>query len=553
MSGSVIQITYDDAGTPLDITDDVIFEDATFEQQMNAVPGTFSFRVHDPSQSYDFITGREIRLLVDNVPLFGGYLMRVSMTYPFSADNTSSPGSYQNRIWRLEGVDYNILFDNRIIRKTTDYTTFVPSKTGYAKTTMDGQVLRLLLSTWSDFPSGFDITTQVDDIVAVLPSTSTVPFIYQQQGTKLRSQFDNQAAWANALFYISADKTVHYHTFERVQKRWGFSDDPNYAAISTSSGYQNATYGFREVSGTEDGTLLVNDALIWGGASPASEDVLFARYQDAVASVSSGAHTYVQEGAVTPGSSIDVHGRWQIAETHFGESNSKTGLGILSGVKQRANQIINGPPGGDPYGSGVLRGLRYPQWSFEFTWFASHVPLLSGSPDHIVAGDLVTIDLDTFGVSEMMPCRTVRITFPNLDETGKAYVQFRGEFSLQYSDSIALWKTIMGSRVTNQNATIRGVNESSLSTDYGDYGTFTPYESANGSRTLFSIKLTTDSLAVGYIMRTTAVYVNGLLKRQGVDYTETSPTNGTFTFTSPPAGGSVIIVTCRTLEAGVVV
>jgi len=539
MSGSVIQITYDNAGTPQDITANVIFEDATFEQQMNAVPGTFSFRVHDPEQTYDFITGREIRLYVDSVPLFGGYLQRVSMTYPFAADDTSNPGSYQNRIWRLEGVDYNILFDNRIIRKTTNYTTFVPSKTGYAKTSMDGQVLRMLLSTWSDFPSGFDITTEVDDIVAVLPAESTTAFVYLQQGTKIRAQFDNQAAWANALFYISADKKVHYHTFESVLKNWGFSDDPNYTT----------TFGFREVSGTEDGTLLVNDALIWGGASPASEDVLFARYQDSVASVSSGPNTYVQEGAVTPGSSIDVHGRWQIAETHFGESNSKTGLGILSGVKQRANQIINGPPGADPYGSGVLRGLRYPQWSFEFTWFASDVP----EADHIVAGDLVPIDLDTFGVSELMPCRTVRITFPNLDETGKAYVQFRGEFSLQYSDSIALWKTIMGSRVTNQNATIRGVNNASLSTDYGDYGTFTPYESANGSRTLFSLKLTEDNLVVGYILRTTAVYVNGLLKRQGVDYTETSPLNGTFTFTSPPASGATIIVTCRTLEAGVVV
>jgi len=551
MSGSVIEIIYDDMGTPVDITSNVIFEDAMFEQQMNAVPGTFSFRVHDPNQGYDFVTGREVRLIIDDVPMFGGYLMRVSMTYPFSADDTSNPGSYRNRIWRLEGVDYNILFDNRIIRMTTNYTTAVPGGTatsGYPKATMDGVAIKQLLANYCDFPTGFDITTKIDNVVTVLPSTATTKFIFKQQGTKLREQFESFAAHGHSVFYIGADKALHYHAYESVEKRWGFSDDPNYAAISTASGYQNATYGFREVAGTEDGSLIVNDVLMWGGAAPASEDVLFARYQDQVASVSSGAHTYVQSGAITPGSSLDVHGRWQYAETHFGETNSRTGMAILDGVKQRANQIINGPPGIDLLAE--KKGLRYPQWQFEFTWFASGVPLLSGVPDHIVAGDLVTIDLDTFGVSEMMPCRTLRITFPNLDETGKAYVQLQGQFSLEYTDPIALWQTILKARVTSQNATVRGVNNASLSTNYGDYGTFTAYESPNGSRTVFSIKLNAHDVVVGYIIRTTSVYVNGAYKTPTTHYTESDPENGEITFVSAPATGAAVVITCRTLEAG---
>jgi len=545
MSGSIIQITYDDAGTPLDITSDVLYEDASFEQQMNAVPGTFSFRVKDPEQTYDFVTGREVRLFVDDIPMFGGYLMRVSMTYPFSADNTSSPSTYRNRIWRLEGVDYNILFDNRIMRREDNYLIHLPNNAGYPKTHMDGAVLKTLLSTFCDFPTGFDITTKIDDIATVLPSTSTDVWYYKQQGTKIRDQFDEQAAWAHAVFYIGADKAVHYHAYETLKKRWGFSDVPNYLAITASpDDYQSATHGFREVSGTEDGTLIVNDSMVWGGGSPASEDILFARYQDAVGSVSSDSQTYVQYGTVTGGSSIDLHGRWQYAETHFSEEGS--GYSILQGVKTRATQIINGPPGADAYG--LQKGLRYPQWQFEFQWFADTVPLLSGDPDHIVAGDIVNIDLETFGVSEFMPCRTLRISFPGLDETGKAMVLLNGQFSLQYTDPIALWKTILHPKTTSITSYIRGVNNSSSSTQYGDYGIFTPYESPNGSRTVFSLRLVDNVTTVGYIMGTMAVYINGLLKRKGVDFTESDPANGEFTMTSAPAGGVDMAVTCRTLD-----
>jgi hypothetical protein len=534
MSGSTVQITYDDAGTPVDITNDVLFEDAQFESQMNAVAGTFSFRVKDPDQSYDFVTGREIRLYIDGIPMFGGYVKRVGMTYPFPADNTSNPEAYEKRIWRLEGVDYNVLFDTLFIRKTTNYLGHAPNETGWAKTTMDGYVLRTLLSTYCDFPSGFDATSEIDDITAVLPDDSDETFFYKQQGTKIRDQFDEQAAWAGAVFYIGPDKKVHYHAYETIQKRWGFSDSPNYNAITTSPDeYQGATWGFREVSGTEDGTLIINDALIWGGGAPATTSTVFARIQDDTDSYTYVAgKSWIDDGDLVPGSSIDTHGRWQISETHFNE------LKILSAVKARANVIVNGPPGADVYGQ--QKGLRYPQWFFEFTWFGEQVPELDGTPDHIIAGDIVSINLASFDVSEYMPCRTLRITFPELDPGGNAHVQFNGEFSLQYTDPIALWKTILNYRPATEAQAINAITDDSTDAGYGDYATLTPLESMDGSRTVFTVKF-------AYIMNTLVVYLNGLQQVRDTHYTESDPASGEFTMTSAPVATDTMYVTCRTL------
>lgn len=542
MSGSTVLITYNG----IDITSDVLYASATFESQMNAVPGTCSFKVQDLNQTHSFITGKEIRLFIDGIPMWGGYVRRVNMGFPFEADDTSTPDEYPNRVWEIQGTDYNILFDTLIIRRTSNYTGLVPDATGYAKGTDDGWALWKMLYSFSDFPSGFNITATrsgadtIDDITTVLPSTSNKTFHYKQQGTKLRDQFDELAKQSGAVYYISADKKVHYHAYEDVQKRWGFSDDPNYAAITTSPAtFQNATYGFREVTGEEDGTLITNDAFIWGG-SPLGSDgtTLFARYQDAVEDVATTSSTYVQSGATVSGSSIYTHGRWQIAETHFDGGM----YGNLDGVKARANVILNGPPGAT--GNGVLKGLRYPQWSFQFNWYAERVPILDGAPDHIIAGDIVSISLDTFGVEQFAPCRSVRITFPGQDPSGKSFVLFSGEFSFSYTDPISLWKMLL--KATDQRTdtinTATSANNDSTVTSYGAFGTFTPVETPNGVTTVFTLPN-----GIGYIWQSTQVYLNGLIQRLGTDYYETSGPDGTITFSSAPVSTDLILIICRTL------
>jgi hypothetical protein len=547
---SVVLVTYNNtSNVDVDITNDVLFQDARFEAQMNAVPGTFSFRVKDPDQTYDFVTGREVRVFVDDVPMFGGYILRATMHYPFEADNTFNPATYEKRIWQLEGSDYNLLFDTRFIRRTSNYTGHVPNATGYAVDMMDGEALRTLLSTFCDFPSGFDITTEIDDINTVLPEdTDQTGYRYKQQGTKIRDQFAETAAWrSGAVFYIGADKKVHYHAYENVKKHWGFSDSPNYNSITGGAGDFDidgeaiAKWGFREVTGVEDGSMIVNDVMVWGGGAPVGDKVRFARYQDTVGTVTTTSTTYVESGTVTPGSSIDLHGRWQHGETRFND------LKTLRSVKTRAEVIIDGPPGSDAYGQ--QKGLRLPQWTFEFNWYAHKVPTLGGDPNHIVAGDIVNITLGVFGVSEFMPCRTLRISFPTLDETGKAVVLFSGEFGMQYTDPVALWSAILKSKPTTAINTTIAVTDDSESTAYGDIFNGEPYETPNGSRTLFSLRLS-NGIAIGYITNTLILYINGLAQRRGTDYTESDPATGEFTISTAPSGTDTLFVNCRTLENG---
>lgn len=524
---ATVQIIYDPAGVNEDITSDVMFSDATFEMQMNAIPGTASFRVVDQARTHSFTTGKEIQLWIDNVQMWGGYIRRVNRTFPFLADDTVPAATYKNRIWQIEAVDYNILFDSLIIRRTANYTSHVPDATGYLKTTQDGWALWKLLYSFTDFPSGFGIdatranATEIDDIRTVLPSDATTKFKYKQQGTKIRDQFKDLAQMASATFYISGDKKVHYHAWEDMEKRWGFSDNPNWNAITASpTTYQGSDWGFHEVIGEEDGSVIVNDVIIWGGSAfGSSGTVIYKRAEDATSQA--------------------AHGRWQLGEVHFNE------FGTQGMVDARAWAILEGPPGAT--NQGVLKGMRYPQWKLTFEWWADQVPAINGVRDHIKAGEFTRIELETFGLTGAnviyAPCRTLRITFPQLSPTGDAHALFSGEFSYSYTDSIGLWAAMLGGQSRTGSLIISTVGNDSTSAKYGDYGTFTAF-TPDGVTTVFD--LPND---LGYIAQTLQVVLNGLDQRRGTDYFETNPAAGTFTFATAPLSTDSITVYCRMLAA----
>jgi hypothetical protein len=358
---------------------------------------------------------------------------------------------------------------------------------------------------------------------------------------------EDLAKMAGATFYISADKKVHYHAYENQIKRWGFSDDPNYTAITASpADYQNADWGFHEVEAELDGTMLVNDALIWGGSPIGSEgNVIFARYQDATDNVDSTTYTYIQNGNVVTDSSIDKHGRWQTGEVH-----TEGGMyGNIKGVKARANVIINGPSGTSAKGD--TKGLKNPTWQFTFSWWASQVPELSGVKNHIIAGDIVRISLDAFGVAQYAPCRTMRVSFVDTDPaTLETFTSFNADFSYSYTDPTTLWKTLLkanaatgSSSGTSTGVSVTTAGNTSTTTSYGAFGDFTPVETPNGSTTVFTLPN-----GIGYIPYSLDVYLNGLIQRPDVDFYETNPEAGTFTMTSAPVSTDTIQVLCRTLS-----
>ena len=528
MSGSVIQILYDGS----DITNKVIVSNARFESQLNAVPGTFSAKCRDLTQTLDFVTGREFVLIIDGVRMWGGFLTVVRRIHAFDADDTTPVNTYSHRMFELQGVDYNVLFDRRILRNSNNFLVRIPSLTAAeAQATFDGEIITSALDNYSDM-GGFDHSTYVDNVMAPNKYNPTRAWAWPEQGEKLRVLFDSLSKFEGQVYYIDAAKNVHWHSLERTQARWGFSDTPNHAAISTStSTFQNATYGFREVEATEDGSVIVNDAMVWGGAAYTGDGAtVFARYQDAVGSVTDTTYTYIQNGSVVPGSSIDTHGRWQMGEVHIGE------LGTKNMVKARANGIINGPPGSDTQGQ--QRGLRYPQWTFRFVWHSANVPSISGVKQHIQAGQVVTIEMNVFGVTKILPCRRLTISFPLSSPDGNAHVEFEGDFGIQPDDPFSLWAFLLKQEAKRQNSvsTYSTTSDTSTSTVYGAIGNFVPTPTANGAITTFSIPF-------GYIYGTLQVYDNGRLLTSGV--TQSDPEGGVFTVSPAPSGP--LFATARTL------
>lgn len=507
MSGATVVIRVDG----VDITDRVIFESANFESLLNAQPGLCEFTVLDPAQNFSPVTGDEITLDIDGVRLWGGFLTQSTRTHPFDADFVPPDASdYTKRYWVLRGVDYNILFDRRVVRNTSDYLHSIPAISG---ATMDGAALTSLMEGYVDIPAGFDVSLRVDDIVTVA-SNGTSAWSYVQQGTKIRDQFEQLSLRSAAVYYFDANKYLHYHAIENTESRWGFSDAPNYTPITTTPAeFQNATYGFREVEATEDGTGFVNDALIWGGSEWAgSGSTVFARTQDTTSQTN--------------------HGRWQVGEAHFGEP----GFGIQAGVDARANAIVLGPPGADAYGQ--LKGLRYSQHSYRFTWHDRDVPSISGTKIHMTPGQLITVELSTFGQTKLLPLRSVRISFPEGNPANnKTYVRFEAQIGLQLSDPFTLWRYLV-KRQNQKIPAVATVSPTSPAAPYGAMFSGEPTPTPDGIVTVFTI-------AFGYIPGTTQVFKDGLLQS---NYTETDFEAGQITFASAPAGGTNLWVVCRTLS-----
>ncbi len=481
-------------GSFTDVTDDCLFERTTFTSNFNGAPGSFAVYVRDPLQTHFFATGYEIRCTIDGSLALGGYVTMVGMTSLADvAVIPPDPEDYDMRVWHLTGADYNIAFDRRVFRNTGDYLTQIK-----INETVDGAILRVAIGSYTDM-SDFDTSGIVD--IATIPD---IAYVLLQQGWAVRKEAETLLPFSGAVYYIDGNKLIVWKPYDDAEKRWGFSDTPNDNAITASpDSYQGATIGYAAVEATEDATMMANDVLVWGGSEFAgSGGTVFDREQDAT--------------------SISDHGRWQHAETHFGEQWYKTSAGVTAA----AQAILNGPPGADA--TGQEKGLKNAQWQFTFTWFSNRVPTLSGVRNHIVAGDLVTIELSTFGVTRLLPVRSITTSFPDaLENDGTHLVQFQGTFGLQLSDSFSLWRYVIKNQNRVQIQTQTAVTDSSTSTVFGASYSGEPTPATDGVTTVFTI-------AFPYIAGTLRVVRNGLEQEKGVAFTESDPDTGEFTMTSAP-------------------
>ena len=512
-----------------DITGWCLFERCSFTSQFNGVPGSFDIAARDENSELSFTTGMEIRLTVDGVVLFGGYITTIGMTFLAPAVSNADEASVRN--WHLTGPDYNIVFDKRFFRNTADYFQYIT-----VNSAVDGVVLRTALGSYADM-ADFDTTSQIADIVTQ-PDTTHIVI---QQGWPVRKEFETLLQFSGAVYYASPEKVIVWQPYEQVVKRWGFSDSPNHNAITSSpAAFQGSYWGFSSVEATEDGTQMANDIFMWGGAAfSETGKTVVARRQDATTSHSSGSGYWIDNGSVVGGSSIDVHGRWQYAEQHFSDVQYAT----VNQVKMAAENMLLGSVGGD---IGTAKGLRNPQWQFTFQWNSDQVPTLGGVPDHVIAGDLVTVNLSVFGVTRLLPLRQVTISFPDAfdgEPPLDRLVHFEGVFGLQLSDSYTLWRYIRQQQSKPTPAPVVAVvSDSSASTTYGAFYSGVPTPAPDGSTVMFTIHF-------GYIPGTLAVYYDGALQRLGTDFTETDNVAGTFTMAVAPVTGHRLDATSYTLAS----
>ena len=452
--------------------------------------------------------------------------------FPVVNTRTRSPENVRERIWVIRGVDYNTIWDKRVLRNPADYLHQLPN---FPRTTYDGALIREAFtdSKYFDIEPEFDVTSEVDDVVRPFdPENEGIAGegAWVQQGSTARVFMEDFTQFSGAVYYFGPDKKLYYKALEDQVARWGFSDLPNNDSITADPGFQDVTIGFRDGDFSQDGgpSTMVNDALIWGGSEWAgSGQTLFARETDT--------------------DSVDAHHRWQRGETHFGE----TGYKLQAGVDARANVIVNGAPGS--VGGDANRGLRFPQWNAQLTWFANRVPRISGVPDHLRSGQLVHIDLHVFGeegspLELLLPLRNLEISFPNLpSQSGgeaKTWVQFRGGFSLQLSDPYTLWRYLLGQKNIGDRPRAVATVDGSNPAPYGALLSVEPTPTPDGIETVFDLP---DDR--GYIGGTTEVYVDGIRQRLGIEYTESDPNEGEITFATPPAGSSWVWVICRVTGA----
>lgn len=517
---SDIQITYDGDN----ITESVVFATARFEAQANAGIGTFTFDVRDRERTLDFITGKEVVLSLDGKPYFGGYLMQRGQKFAFPVVDTAQPVS--TRMHRLTGTNFNALFDRLVARNTASYITRLDPESG---TTKAGVVVKELVGSYLDVPAGIT-TTYVDDVGPVDPNGTG--WSYESQGETWRTHMKRITLYNGAIYYIDASKNLHFHAPESVFSRWGFSDQPNRLAITSTPGYQEATYGFREIETSEDITEIVNDVFVWGGSPIRAmigddDGTFFARRTNAT--------------------TVSQYGRWQLAEPRFGE------LGSQLEVNARAESIVppdgtDLPPGVDPV-DGVIRNRSKPNKTVRLSWFAHDVPKLGGVREHLSPGDVVTIVLYTFGggvepLILTLPLRKVTISFPTIPsstEGAQTFARFDGEFGLSLGDPYNLWEAILN-RQTLINRTVNSAGSPTVGGEPGGLWQGAPDEDADGVETVFT--LSSLSIPITYVRGSSNVYVGGSRLTLGIDYSE-QPLAGTVTLTTPPSSGHPIWVIVR--------
>ena len=362
-----------------DISADVMYERTTFTSSAMAQPGTCNIGVRDPLDSYDFVEGSIIELLVDGTRRWRGYAFEIEMGYVHEDTETY-------RTWTLSGVDLNIILDKLILYNRA-YPTRYPDGGGFYKRkrvtedgqkygwqvvvpryTYDGDYIRHMLDDYDLDRVNPSILfkgagSRISNVGMINPDG---PFTPPSSGTTIRGLMQDVSKRVDAslpgstIWYIDPDAKLVYA-----------SQDTNYAPFWVGDGdpasYIGGVQGenVRSLRLSKGISSIKNDVIIWAGdldPSPGSRQQKL-RYK----------HKVNQN-------SIDTYGRFQHSEILNGRW-SQTALNA------RANRVINQ--------EGIAGG------TVNFTTFRAG----------LYPGQIVWVWSSAHGITENYPIRSISMRF----------------------------------------------------------------------------------------------------------------------------------------------
>ena len=231
----------------LDITYSCDIARTSFEMHAGPLPGTAKVYVLDTDHTRSIATGSEITLDIEEFRQWGGYVTSITSEFAFPVDDTSDPAATP-RYFVLNCSDYNILFSKRFIRNKADSTKRVPK---YAVGTKDSQIVIDMFNKYLDVDDDGLTYNRVQHVGTPQEDGSGSPAV---AGMSWGTAMKNTALLPGAIYYIDAAKDLSYADVDVFDAPFSLSDVPD--GVSS--------FGYRQMSITEDGTMLANDAFVWG-------------------------------------------------------------------------------------------------------------------------------------------------------------------------------------------------------------------------------------------------------------------------------------------------
>ena len=201
----------------IEYTKHVIWSTVSFTAKVNGAVGEGFLQILDRDHVFDFTFGQEVYLNIDGVIRWGGWILRPQRTYvmPVITNVMLEP-----RTWVLECIDFNAIFDKRVI-----YDIARPGKVWeYLPGTYDDTIIN---DVWNYLDmEGF--TKDINRVApAILDTTGfTAKSIVASGGFTFREIMTAITRTTAAIFYCTPEKVITYVDSDKVNSAYTLTDMP---------------------------------------------------------------------------------------------------------------------------------------------------------------------------------------------------------------------------------------------------------------------------------------------------------------------------------------